>query len=153
MPTDGFNSGETRPISWTTVCKTVHRVQSDTVVLSVSSLMSCLSVCLSMTLVYCGQTVGWIKMPLGMEVGFGPGHIVLDGDPVPPSKAAQLSQFSAHVCCGQTAGWIKMPLGREVNLGLDPGNTVLDGNPAPKKWHSNSPLFGLCLLWPNGWMD
>jgi len=26
--------------------------------------------------------VGWIKMPLGKEVGLGPGHIVLDGDPV-----------------------------------------------------------------------
>jgi len=39
----------------------------------------CLS-CLSATLVYCGQTVGWIKIPLGMEVGLGPGHIVLDGD-------------------------------------------------------------------------
>ena len=25
--------------------------------------------CLSGTLVYCGQTVEWIKMPLGMEVG------------------------------------------------------------------------------------
>jgi len=24
----------------------------------------CLSVCLSATLVYCGQTVGWIKTPL-----------------------------------------------------------------------------------------
>ena len=36
---------------------------------------------LSVALVYCGQTVGWIKMPLGMEVGLGPGHIVLDGDP------------------------------------------------------------------------
>jgi len=30
----------------------------------------------------CGQTVGWIKIPLGKEVGLGPGHIVLDGDPV-----------------------------------------------------------------------
>jgi len=37
------------------------------------------------TLVY---WVGWIKMKLGMEVGLGPGHIVLDGDPVPPRKAA-----------------------------------------------------------------
>jgi len=35
--------------------------------------------CLSVTLVYCGQTVGWIKMPLGNEVGLSPGHIVLDG--------------------------------------------------------------------------
>ena len=29
---------------------------------------------------------GWIKMPLGMEVGLGPGDFVLDGDPAPPSK-------------------------------------------------------------------
>ena len=44
----------------------------------------CLSVCLSVlsvTLVYCGQTVGWIKMQLGKEVGLDPGHIVLDGEP------------------------------------------------------------------------
>ena len=33
--------------------------------------------------VCCGQTDGWIKMPLGTEVGLGPGHIVLDGDPAP----------------------------------------------------------------------
>jgi len=39
-------------------------------------------VCLSVTLVYCGQTVEWIKMKLGVEVGLGPDHIVLDGDPV-----------------------------------------------------------------------
>jgi len=42
-----------------------------------------LSVCLDVMLVYCGQTVGWIKMKLGVEVGLGPGHIVLDGDPAP----------------------------------------------------------------------
>jgi len=36
--------------------------------------------------VYCGQTVRWIKMPLHMEVGLGPGHIVLDGDPALPAK-------------------------------------------------------------------
>jgi len=45
----------------------------------------CLSV-LSVTLVYCGQTVGWIKMPVGIEVGIGLGHIVLDGNPAPPKK-------------------------------------------------------------------
>jgi len=41
------------------------------------------SVCpvLSVTFVHCGQTVGRIKMKLGMLVGLGPGHIVLDGDP------------------------------------------------------------------------
>jgi len=45
--------------------------------------LSVLSVCLSVTLVYCGQTVGWIKMKLGVQVGLGPGHIVLGGDPAP----------------------------------------------------------------------
>ena len=30
--------------------------------------------------VCCGQTAGWIKMPLGMEVGLVPGDIVLDGN-------------------------------------------------------------------------
>jgi len=29
---------------------------------------------------------GWIKMPLGKEVGLGPGDFVLDGDPAPPPK-------------------------------------------------------------------
>jgi len=36
--------------------------------------------------VYCGQMAGWIKMPLGMELGIGLGHIVLDGDPASPPK-------------------------------------------------------------------
>ena len=62
---------------WATVCKTVLPMLSD----------RCLSVCLSclfVTLVYCGQTVGRIKMKLVMQVGLVPGHIVLDGDPATP---------------------------------------------------------------------
>jgi len=51
-----------------------------------------------MTLVYCGQTVVWITIKIGKEVGIGPGHIVSDGDPVPLSpNGAQLPQFSAYV--------------------------------------------------------
>jgi len=33
--------------------------------------------------------VGWIKMKLGTEVGLGPDHIVLDGDPALPPEWAQ----------------------------------------------------------------
>jgi len=74
--------------------------------------------------VCCGQTAGWIKMALGMEVGLSPGHIGLDGDPAPPPLKGHSLQFSAHVLCGQSAGWtIKMPLGIEVGLG--PGDFVL----------------------------
>ena len=55
----------------------------------------CLSVLsvLSVTLVYCGQTVGWIKMKLGVQVGLGPGHIVLDGDPAPTLQRATAPNF------------------------------------------------------------
>ena len=35
------------------------------------------------------QTAGWIKMPLGTDVGLGPGDIVLDGGPSCPPKRVQ----------------------------------------------------------------
>jgi len=34
--------------------------------------------------VYCGQMAGWIKMPLGTEIGLIASDILLDGDPAPP---------------------------------------------------------------------
>jgi len=37
------------------------------------------------------------------------------------------------------AGWIKMRLGTEV--GLDPGDIVLDGDPAPPKGAQQPPTF------------
>jgi len=43
---------------------------------------------LFVTLEHCGQTVGRIKMLLGMEVGLGPGDIVLDRDPATPTERA-----------------------------------------------------------------
>jgi len=57
-------------------------------------------------------------MTFGTEVGLGPGHIVLYGDPAnpPPQKKGGHSspQLSVLVYCGQMAGWIKMKLGMEV---------------------------------------
>jgi len=107
----------------------------------------CLS-CLSVTFVHCGQTVGRIKTKLGTHVGLGSGHIVLDGDTggtAPPI-------FGPYICCGMAA-WIKMSLGME--LGLGPGDFVLNGDPAlsSPKGGQSLPIFGPCLLWPNGWMD
>ena len=51
-------------------------------------------------------------MPLDMEVGLGPGDIVLDGEPpsLLPKKGGTAPQFLTHVYCDQTAGWIKMLL-------------------------------------------
>jgi len=95
-------------------------------------------------------------MKLGMQVGLGPGHNVLGGDPAPlpeRGRSAVPPEFSAHICCGQMAEWIKMSIGMEVGFG--PGEFMLDGDPAPppQKGQSSHQIFGPCLLWPNGWMD
>ena len=57
-------------------------------------------------------------MAFGMEVGLGPRHIVLDGDPAPLPKRGQgrPPAFSAHFYCGQMARCIKMLFGMEVGL-------------------------------------
>jgi len=116
----GLASIETRCILhvfWATVCKTVHPMLSD-------RCLSCLSVYDVGVLwpngwtdqdetwhagrprpghvVYCGQTAGWMKMPLGAEVYLSPGHIVLDGDPaLPPAKGAhQPLFFGPCLICG-----------------------------------------------------
>jgi len=76
---------------------------------------------LSVTLVYCGQTVGWIKMKLGVEVGLDPGHIVLDGDPAPPPQkvygpnsrpmsvvAKRLDGSRCHLVCMYTSAQVTL---------------------------------------------
>ena len=115
-------------VFWATVSKTVRPMLS----------VRCLSVCLSVTFVHYGQTVRQIKMKLGMQVGLGPGHIVVDGDPAAPPRKGHSPHFSAHICCGQMAAWMKMSLGME--LGLGPGDFVLDGNPALSLKWGRSPL-------------
>jgi len=73
---------------------------------------------MSVTFVHCGQTVGRIKMKLGMQVGLGHGHIVLDGDPAPSPKGAQPPNFRPiSVAAKLMAAWIKMSLGMELGLG------------------------------------
>jgi len=87
-----------------------------------------------------------------VQVGLGPGYIVLDGDPAPVPKKRQSPPISAHFYCGQTAGCIKIPL--DTELGLSPGDFVLDGDPTPPSQKgAEPPIFGPRLLWPNGCMD
>ena len=101
--------------------------------------------------VYCGQTAKRILMPLGSEVGLGPGDIVLDENPVPTLKGATAPQFSALVCCGQMAGCMKMPLGTEIRS-RPRRLRVRWGPSSPPKGGGRClpPVFGPCLLWPNG---
>ena len=67
----------------------------------------------SVTRVYCGQTVSWIRMPLGTEVGLGPSDIVLDGDSGPPTQRGTAALpnvfgpclFWPNGCMDQDASW------------------------------------------------
>ena len=70
-------------------------------------------------------------MKLGMQVGLGSGHIGYPGPPPP--------QFSAHICGGQMPARIKIPLSMEVGLG--PGDFVLDGDSAPLSKRGGAPQF------------
>jgi len=55
-------------------------------------------------------------MPLSTEVGIGPDHIVLVGDPAlpPMERGTAPPLFSAHVYCGQT---VPMSATAELLLG------------------------------------
>jgi len=62
-------------------------------------------------------------MKLGMQVGLGPGHIVLDGHPAPLSKWAERPpNFLPISVAANGCMEIKMSLGME--LGLSPGDFV-----------------------------
>jgi len=89
---------------------------------------------------YCGQTAGWIKMPLGTEVGLGPGHIVLDGDRAPlPQKGHSPQIFGP--CLLWPNGWIDQDTtSLSTEADLDPGHIVSDGDPATSK-RERSPQF------------
>jgi len=132
-----------------------------------------------------------------MEVGLGPGHIVLDGDPAtlrkkgqsptifgpfllwpngwmhqdatwyggrpqprrlcvrwgpscPSQKGGAAPNFRFMSIVAKRLDGSKMPLGMEVGLG--PGDIVLDGYQAPPK-RGHSPIFSQCPFWPNCSMD
>jgi len=104
--------------------------------------------------VYFGQTAGWIKMVLGMEVGLIPGDlVVLDGDPAPPQKGGRATSPIFGPFLLWRNGWMRHDA-TWYGARPQPGDFVLDGDPAPstKRWRSPQ-IFGPCLLWSNGWMD
>ena len=92
-------------------------------------------------------------MPLGMELGLVPGHILLYGDPALAPRKAEQPPALFDLCLLWPNGWMHQDTtwygGR-----LSPGDIVLDGDLAPplhRKGHSSRPptLSGPCLLLPN----
>jgi len=91
-------------------------------------------VCLSVTLMYCDQTVGWIKMPLGKEVGLGPRHIVLDRTQLFPRYGAQDPHTFAVYGRGQACLRINHgPCLLWLNGWIDQDATWNGGRPRPRR--------------------
>ena len=80
-------------------------------------------------------------MPLGTDIGLGPGHSVLVGDSAPPKKGAQQPPIFSP-CLLWSNGWMDQDT---IWYGDRPwpGHIVLDGTQFPHgKSHSSPPLFG-----------
>jgi len=93
-------------------------------------------------------------MKLGMQVGLGPGDIVLDGNPAPPPlKGHSPSIFGPYLlqsngCMDQDATWYGgRPLPRRLCVGWGPHSPKRGRSPPPPQ------IFVPCLLCPNGWID
>ena len=73
---------------------------------------------------HCGQTVGQIKMKVGMRVSLGTRHIVLDGDPAPPPQRGTAPIFGPYLL--RPNGWMD----------------------EDESWHRGRPrLRRLCVIW------
>jgi len=67
----------------------------------------------------CGQTAGWIQMPLGTEIDLGQGDIALDGDPAPQK--------------GGTAPPTFWPMSIVANSWMDQDTTWYGGKPRRRR--------------------
>jgi len=85
-------------------------------------------------------------MPLGMEVGLGPGDFELDGDPAPPPQIFGPCLLSPNGRMDQVgASHGDRPKPRRLCVRWRP-------TPSPKGGGALSPIFGPFLLWRNGRM-
>jgi len=157
----GYHAGRltiAAPAEWQTlnfsanVCKTVRLLLSDRCMsVSLSVCLSVLSVGKTATLVYCGQTVGWINetwhggrpRPWPHCVRWGPSSpSPIGAQPRPIFGPCLLwpngwMDLDCHLV--RRSGWIKMPRGTKV--GFSPGHIVLNGDPAPPQKKGTVPQF------------
>jgi len=90
-------------------------------------------------------------MKLDMEVGLGPGAIVLDGDPAPPKRGSTAApQFSAMSVVAKRLDGLRCHLVRRWASALA---TLCYMGTQPSETGHGPPVFGPGLLWPNGWMN
>jgi len=106
---------------------------------------------LSVTLVYCGQTAPSIKMKLGTELGLGPSHIVLDGNPAHPKKGHSPRPILCP-CLLWPNAWMHQDATWYTGRPRPRPHCARSGTSSPSKKGHSSPIIGQRLLQPNGWM-
>jgi len=123
---------------WPTVCKTVRPILSH----------RCLSVCPVLSMSVClwrwcivAKTVGWIKMKLGIQVGLGTGHILLDGDTALPTERGTAAPHLRNLRT-QTRPYKPRPMSMP-NRWMDQDATWYGGRLGPGhivRWGPSSPF-------------
>jgi len=99
--------------------------------------------------VYCGQTAGRIKMSLGMEVGLGPDHIVLDEAQLPQERGTTSPNFRPMSVVDKRLDESRCDLVRKLSLAQATLCSMRTSSPPVLKG-TQSPIFSPCPLWPNG---
>jgi len=93
-------------------------------------------------------------MTLGTQVGLGPGHIVLDGEPAPPSpKRGQSPTQIFGPCLLWPNGWMNQDGTWHGDRPRSRPHCARWGPSTPPQKGTEPLIFGTCLLWPNDWMD
>ena len=87
--------------------------------------------------VCCGQSAGWIMTPLDVEVGLGPGHNMLDGDPPPKGHSPTI----LGRCLLWPNGGSRCHLVVGTWVDLSPGHFVIDGAQLPPERGTAAPSF------------
>ena len=120
--------------------------------------LSCLSVC-PVCLSVCNVGVLWPNGWTDQDETWHAGrprpwpHYIRWGPSSPSPKGAQPPNFRPISVADKWLHGSRCHLVWEVGLG--PGDLMLDGDPAlpSQKVGQSPPIFGPCILRPNGWMD
>ena len=82
-------------------------------------------------------------MKLGTQVGLGPGHIALRGDPAPlPQRGTTPPNFRSISVAAKWLHGSRCDMVWSLEVGLGPGDFVLDGDPA----HLNFPPMLIIVI-------
>jgi len=100
--------------------------------------------------VRCGQTAGWTKMPLGMEVDLGPGDFVFNGDPARPIKMGTPTAPICGSCLLWPNGWMDEGATWYGSRPRPRPHCIRRGSSNPRKGHSSPPPFSVHVYCGHG---